>query len=407
MKLQSGTLPWLDVLQSVRSYPPLEQHLSCDVVVLGGGMSGALMAFELGKRGKNVVLLEKRSIAGGSTSASTGLLQFCNDKSLTSCIHTFGAASGIQFYTLCKQAVEKLLSLPKQLNADPDLLPRSSLYFASCNEDVPQLENEYATLLEHGFDVEWWDTDKIEAHFGFRKPAAIVTHGDAEANPVKCVHALIDTAVERFGLRIYEDSRVQRHECMVDGVACYTDKGFKVTARHAVFALGYETQELKRDRNAVLESTFAIATQPIPNLEQHWHQKWLIWETARPYLYLRTTTDNRIVAGGLDEGTTIPEEREAMLRNKANLLRGEINKLFPALGPFETEYAWTAAFGSTHDGYPLIGPHPDYPNCYFVEGYGGNGTVYSAIASELICDMIEYGSHPDEHLFRFSRATKP
>ena len=57
-------------------YPPLKRDITCDVVVLGGGISGAFVAETLAREGLDVVVLDKREIGGGSTSASTALLQY-------------------------------------------------------------------------------------------------------------------------------------------------------------------------------------------------------------------------------------------------------------------------------------------------------------------------------------------
>ncbi|MFJ7928580.1 hypothetical protein [Peribacillus sp. NPDC096448] len=48
------------------------------------------------------------------------------------------------------------------------------------------------------------------------------------------------------------------------------------------------------------------------------------------------------------------------------------------------DYYWGAFFGETHDGLLTIGMYPNHPNCYFLLGYGGNGTVYSVILSQII-----------------------
>ncbi|MBD8499841.1 NAD(P)/FAD-dependent oxidoreductase [Paenibacillus arenosi] len=408
MDLKAGSLAWPVTLEQISTYPPISQDEQCDIVVVGGGMSGALTAYELSRQGYRTIVVDKRSIGTGSTCANTGLLQFCNDKMLTACIHTFGQESGVRFYTLCKQAVQRLFDIRQDLITDPELYERSSLYYASTEEDVPILEQEFNTLTHYGFTVEWWDKEKIQQHFGFTKPAALLTHGDAEVNPFKMVHALLETSVAKYNLRIFEHTRILRHQSeQPNEIILYTDQGHHIKARHAVFATGYETQEMKHDRNAVMESTFAIVTQPIPNLEQLWHKRMLIWETARPYLYMRTTPDNRIVAGGLDENTTIIEERNRMLPNKSKQLVQEIEQLFPDIAPIEAEYEWAALFGSTHDGYPMIGPHPKYSNCTFIEVYGGNGTVYSSIAASMIIDLVENGTHPDADLFTFQRSNHP
>lgn len=407
MDLTSGTLRWPETVKPLFTYEPLRQHVRCDIVVIGGGMGGAQISYELSKLGYCVIVLEKHTVGSGSTSANTGLLQYCNDKTLTSCIHTYGEEAGVRFYRLCKQMLSKLLSLKEELLLDPELFPRSSLYLASYEAHVPKLRQEYEMLMRYGFPVEWWTTEDIKQAFGFAKPAAIVTHGDAEVNPFRFIHSLFHTAVQRYGLQIYEQTRVNHHVANDSSIIVTTADGYQITAKHAVFAMGYETQEYKRDRNAILESSFALVSEPIVNLDSSWYERMLIWETARPYLYLRTTPDNRIIIGGFDEATTILEERDRMLLHKTEQLIEEANKLFPSLAPLHSAYAWAATFGSTHDGFPFIGRHPAYPRCLFIEGYGGNGTVCNAIATEIIPAILEHGEHPDEHLFRFTRPTRP
>ena len=407
MKLKSGTPGWPELTAATWSYPTLEQDLDCEVVVVGAGMSGALISYELVSKGIHTVTVDKRQVGAGSTCANTGLLQFCNDKPLRACMHTFGRDNAVRFYTLCKQAVEKLSAIHDSLMTKAELVPRSSLYLASTSEDVKEHREEFKLLQQHGFDVEWWDQAQIETAFGFVKPAAIVTHGDAEVNPYAFVHALFETSTKRYGLQLYEHTRIERREDHDQHIVLITDKGFRIKASHVVYAMGYETQEMKRDQNAVLESSFALVTKPVEGLEEAWPQRMLIWETARPYKYFRTTPDQRIVGGGFDFGSIIPEERERMLHHTTKRLESEIAALFPKLHPIEAEYSWSAVFGSTHDGYPMIGMHPKYPRSTFIEGYGGNGTVYCAIATDIIPALIKTGFHPDAHLFQFERPHYP
>ncbi len=404
MKLISGLVPWERTLPHFPVYPVLDGDITCDCLIVGGGMGGAMASYRLSSSGANTVLIDKHAVGKGSTSANTGLLQVANDKSLTSCMNTFGADNGLLFYKLCRKAIGDILKLPGTLDIDPHIIPRSSLLYASFPEDVAALKLEHDHLAAHGFDTEFWEEDKIRAHYSFAKPAAIYSKGDAETNPFRMLHSLIHKACAS-GVRVYEHTKASHFEFGPQGVTCYTETG-RIFANQVIFAMGYETQEMKKDRGAELIHTYAIMTQPLKNLP-HWHEQSLIWETARPYLYFRTTNDGRIIAGGKDERLTDPGQSEARVRSQSQRLLEELEALFPEIKGLSAEFAWGGVFGISHDGLPFIGPHPDYPHCYFIEGYGGNGTVYSMIAAELLADTLAGISRPELELFSLTRTSRP
>ncbi|MGG4127480.1 FAD-dependent oxidoreductase [Paenibacillus illinoisensis] len=403
MELINGNTFWPSTFTSPYSYPVLEGEISCDCLIIGGGMGGALSAKLLTERGLRTVVIDKREIGHGSSMANTGLLQYSNDKTLTSCIHTFGEQRGVRFYELCRMAMQQLEETASSLDIDPWYIPRTSLYCASREEDMALLEEEYHTLKTHGFDVELWNRDKISAHFPFSKPMALYTQGDAEVNPYRLVHGLLQSATKK-GAQVYERTEMINCEYGEEGVLCYTPNG-TIRAKQVIFSTGYETQEIKNDRGAYLKSTYAIATKPLRDLSS-WYNHSMIWETARPYLYMRTTPDGRIIAGGLDEEIPREDQRAIRAEHRGEDLLKKVSNYFP-LPDLEIDYAWEAVFGSTHDGFPLIGPHPEFPNCYFIEGYGGNGTVYSMIAASILTDVITGSHNEDMELFSLTRTTKP
>jgi glycine/D-amino acid oxidase-like deaminating enzyme len=402
MNLKSGRLYSETTFPNPPAYPVLEEDLSCEVLVVGGGEAGSLISHKLHSQGVDTVMIDKRRIAGGSSSANTGLLQFENDKMLTACIHSFGEHKGVRLYRACSQAVGSLDRLVPTLDIDPDFTLRSSLYFASCPEDVVLLRAEYEALKQHGFQVEFWSGEDVARRYSFRKPAAMYSLGDAQVNPYKLVHSLTATS-HRKGMRVYELTEVKRFFHGRGGPAVITANGRTIQARKIVFATGYETQEFRTNPNAYTDSAYAIVTQPLDPAFPGWFERSLIWETARPYLYMRTTADNRIICGGLDENTGIPEERDRRLKRKSELLIEALSELFPQYEELRAEFAWASFFMSTHDGYPLFGEQDGFPDCYFALGYGGNGTVCSALGAEIISELITKGYHPDTELFSFQR----
>ncbi|MFD1267059.1 FAD-dependent oxidoreductase [Paenibacillus motobuensis] len=177
LKLHSGHYYWPTVSPKPNKYPILNSDISCNVLVVGGGVSGAITAFLLTQRNIDTVLVESHQIASGSSLVNTGLLQFSNDKTLTSLIHTFGEQMAVHFYRLCRDAIQHLIHLSQEFPEDARLIPRSSLYFASTTEDADMLREEHSTLQRYGFDGSWWNEDQISTNFPFKKPAAILTKG--------------------------------------------------------------------------------------------------------------------------------------------------------------------------------------------------------------------------------------
>lgn len=115
MELINGKTFWPTTFASHPHYPVLQENLSCDCLIIGGGMGGALSAKLLTDQGIDTVVIDKRDIGYGSSMANTGLLQYTNDKTLTSCIQTFGEERGVRFYELCRDAMHHLEKFHRSL----------------------------------------------------------------------------------------------------------------------------------------------------------------------------------------------------------------------------------------------------------------------------------------------------
>src|ERR1700761_1718801 len=114
MKLTSEYPYWHVRNGLVASYPLLENDLKCDCVVVGAGITGALVAYHLAEAGVDAVVVDRRDVGTGSTSASTGLLQYEVDTPLRLLGEKVGAKAANRSYQLCGEAVLKLHRLVKK-----------------------------------------------------------------------------------------------------------------------------------------------------------------------------------------------------------------------------------------------------------------------------------------------------
>ena len=400
MDLRSGYPYWLVAHGLPQTYPPLASDIGCDVAIIGAGITGALIAHHLIDAGLDTVVLDKRDVAWGSTSATTGLIQYEIDTPLRELAGLVGEDHAVRSYRAAWSAIDKLEAIALQVGAECGFRRRQSVQLASRKEDVTGLRDEHALRKRHGFRVEWLSDRDLRGRFPFRKPGALLTHDAADIDPYAMTYALLARGT-KYGLRVFDRTEVMRFEPAGAGIRLHTDRGHVATADHVVFATGYESEQYLKHRVGQLVSTYAIASEPLESLDA-WFEQCLIWETANPYLYLRTTIDGRAMIGGEDEDFVDARRRDRLIARKARVLERKFRRLFPSIA-FETAFAWAGTFAHTKDGLPYIDRSPEMENTNVALCYGGNGITYAVLAGEIIRDQILGNKNENADLFRFGR----
>jgi glycine/D-amino acid oxidase-like deaminating enzyme len=383
------------------TYPRLKRDRRCDVAVIGGGITGALVAHRFGREGIHVILVEGREIGFGSTGATTALIQYEIDSPLCQLIDQVGEAPALRSYELCQEAVRGIERLALEDGDSCDFQRKKSLYLASRLRDCRALEEEYTVRRRAGIEVDLLSASDLSQRFSFRRPAALLSHLAGEIDAFRLTHKLIGSALN-FGLEVYDRTLITKLDSDKDGVELHTGDGCRIHARKVVFATGYETPEYLDKKIVKLTSTFALASAPLTSFDGWGEERCLIWETARPYFYARTTADGRAIVGGADKPFANAHKQERLIQRQANKLAAQFVRLFPEI-PLDVDWMWGGTFGETEDGLPYIGTVPQFSHGYFVLGYGGNGITFSYIAAELLLDLFLQRSNADLQIFRFDR----
>lgn len=280
-------------------------------------------------------------------------------------------------------------------------MSRSSIYYASNDKELESLKTEYDQLKKFGFPCDYLTNKELYKQMGFSKPGAIVTYNDAEMNPYKFVHGIWQL-VESMGVHLMEYTDVTGVIDANEQLRIATSKG-DFHADKVLYTTGYETPPVGKRVGANINRSFVIVTKPITRTPI-WHENALIWETKNPYLYLRTTAENRIIAGGLDEEQAEAPYSNGQMIKRYNELKKQVQTLFPHI-PIEIEFSYCASFGDSIDGLPFIGEHPTKKNQYYLLGYGGNGTVCSMLGSKILAELMTGKEHPDAHIVQPKRTS--
>lgn len=400
MRLHSGAPFWLvaDALREMGS--PAAPPKTCDVVIIGAGITGALVADVLSHEGLSVVVLDRRAPACGSTAASTSLLSYEIDVGLVELVDMIGEESAVRAYRLSLDAIGDLEKIAATL-PDCGFARRASVCLATQRRHRRNLEHEVGLRQRHGIDAEFWTAEAVEQTYGFPSHGALHTDSAGVVDPVRLTRALLDRAITRGAVLVprtpARDVRQERHDLVVA-----TARG-ETRARWVVYAMGYEMPASLRPSMVALHSTYALVTEPLEDLGP-WKGNAILWETGRPYFYMRSTEDRRVMIGGADVPFKDPAWRDRLMPGRTKRLEKRLHQLLPTIGT-QTAFVWAGTFAETRDGLPYIGPMAGCPQALYALGYGANGITFGAIAARVVADLCLGRPSEDARLFRLDRSS--
>lgn len=400
MNVRSNEPFWLVQNGLLHNYPALHQDLHCDVLIIGSGITGSLMAHACIKEGYQTVLIDKREIANGSTSATTSMLQYELDIPLHKLIDQIGEEAAVASYRSCREAIYQVQQVAEEVKSSCGFELKKSLYFCAESKDLKDLKKEYETRKHYGFDVEWLEEEQLKTAYGIVSQGAILSADGASIDAFKLAHDILFYNAQK-GLQVFDKTESIKITYQKDKIFLKTQTGHAITTGKIIYCTGYETQHFLPEKIVKLKSTYACVSEVQHTLSQAL-QNTLFWNTSKPYLYLRATDEGRILIGGEDEDFKNPIKRDLLLNRKEQKLKKTFHEVMPHT-IFHADFMWAGTFGETKDSLPYIGEHAKFPNSYFVLGFGGNGIAFSAIGMKLIIDLMNKQANPLSQYFRFGR----
>lgn len=397
--LRTGGSIWSARRRPAISSKPLTRDIACDAVIVGAGISGALIAEALSEAGLRTVIVDRRGPAEGSTAASTAMLQYELDTPLSLMADRIGRDKAERIWRRSRQAVDALRERTGRLGLAVDGATRGSIYLDGNVLDADGLAREADARRRAGFEVELLKPAAVLERYGIKGRHALIGFGNYSADPRRMTLGYLNAAIAR-GARLYSPVDICDIDAREDGVTLHSARGPEIRARHVVMATGYEMMKgIPRKGNRII-SSWSIATRPQPRAI--WPTAAMIWEAADPYLYIRTTPRGEVICGGEDEEIADAGERDAKLPGKIRTLSRKLAALLPGIDATPV-HGWAGSFGDSPVGTPTIGRIPRMPNCYAAMGYGGNGITFSMMAAQMLRGLICGYGDPDADLVSFHR----
>lgn len=397
MRLYEGKTYWDKTVPNPLKFEPMSHDQKTGILIVGGGITGNICAYVLSALGLDVMIVDKDRIGRGSSLVNTGLLQYRSDRMLCELVDEIGEERAHLFYQMCLEAMDELTVINDLLVGPTGYRLKDSIYYASAYQDNQKLKREHDYLTKYGFPVEFLDRHALIDRYGIDKSCALRTWHDAEVNPYRFIQALTRKNLDQ-GVRYYENSELDLEN--IRGKTICTKEGHSIEFEHLVLTTGYSELYPSIKAKTIVKRTYAFCSVPLK--QALWPEEVMIWETRMPYIYMRTTEDGRIIAGGSDEDNAELERQEGKILEKVQDIAQQIEAIFIHLD-IEIEYAWNAIFCGSTDGLPFIGPDQRRPDIFYILGYEGNGVCYSMAGSLILKDCIRGKFNPYQAIVKIDR----
>ncbi|MCI8497194.1 MAG: FAD-binding oxidoreductase, partial [Clostridiales bacterium] len=288
---------WTSVNQIPTSYPWMTKDESCDVAVIGGGLSGAMCAWRMAQEGIDTVLVCSEAIGFGEASHSLGLMSCDSGADLSTLQEKQGMDTMLRLLDFGLQSLQQMEELSHVL---PDFGFRRMDYlkYTDCEDCAEKLLEEYRILRHNQLDVSRVEGAEAIEEYSFPLQTGLLGNSlAAQCDPYRLCHALIEEAA-KAGVRIYENTGIT--EVMQENgmQVLYTAARRKLSAQTVVIASGCAGMELL-PRMVTSRTFYALATDPVDDFSG-WPEGEIIRYAGDCDFYLRRTEDGRILAGGMD-----------------------------------------------------------------------------------------------------------
>lgn len=405
-KLRYGRSYWLARPGAARAaaWPRHRGHLDTTVAVVGGGLTGCLVAYSFAAAGVRVALLEAARLGMAGTAGSVGVLVPEPPVDFQAVREAYGLRAARGIWQASRRATLDLAATLRRLEIRCDLATPGGVRVATTAEAAARLRRESQARRAAGLEAPWLTPRVLRAEFRLDAGGGVRLPEAATVDPVRAARGMA-RAARRRGALVFERSPVRRVAAGRRAVEITTDGG-TVRAERVVIATG-APGALYRPlaRHFRTQDRFAVLTAPLPAAvrRETAARPVVLQDTATPPHTLRWVREERLLFAGADRPAVPARQLPKVLVQRAGQLMYELSLLYPAISGLPAEFAWRVPVVVAKDGMPVIGPHRYYARHLFAWGFGADGIGFAHLAAR-ICVRAFFGepARADE-LFSFAR----
>jgi glycine/D-amino acid oxidase-like deaminating enzyme/nitrite reductase/ring-hydroxylating ferredoxin subunit len=396
----SATTPW--IASTGRAvFPPLSLDLESEVCVIGGGISGLSVAYELLREGREVVVLEDGELGSGETGRTTAHLTSALDDGYLKLERLHGEKGAFLAAESHARAIDEIEAIVGRHRIPCDFRRVPGYLLQGLVNNLVHLDGEVEAARRAGV----LGVERLDRAPGLPFDSGPCLHfpRQAEIHPLSYLLGLSQAVVEQGGKIFCRTHAVRVEEGKRHVVR--TGSGHGVRARHVVVATNAPV--ISRVRLPLKQTAYRThvigARVPAGSVGRA-----LYWDLASPYHYVRLASvpaehgsserlSDLLLVGGEDEKTGHDVDPDARVAALERWMRERFSRAGPV------EYAWSGQVLEPVDALAYIGRYGKEPGVYVVTGDSGHGMTHGMIAGILLRDLIRGHSNPWETLYDPSR----
>ncbi|KAI4137396.1 MAG: hypothetical protein L6R39_007312 [Caloplaca ligustica] len=389
-------------------FEPLTEDLTTDVCVIGSGIAGVSVSYELVTRGVKVVMLEARDILSGESGRTSGHLNSGLDSGFVELASKRGQEAAQLAVDSHTYAINRVGEISKELGIDCEYRQMPGYDISQYErgtdghaEEVEEFKEEVKKMKELGMTAEYLEGYAIKGWDGKVDQRDVVKYeGQATFHPTKYILGILKWLAQQPNFQCYARTRVMSIDekgLLNKNVKIGTDGGQTVTCANAVEATCVPLQKLSVIAEMSYYRTYCIAIRvPKGSIEDC-----LLYDSMDPYHYVRFTAcddkDDYLVIGGNDHKVGQEDEWDERYAE----LESWVRRRFTQAG--SVDYKWSGQIFEPIDYTAFIGKNQGNSHIYIITGDFGNGLTHGVLAGKLIADEILGVNNPWSKIYNPKR----
>lgn len=380
--------------QAVECTSPLAGHVSADIIIIGGGLTGLWTAHRILERSPNtqIALLEADFCGAGASGRNGGQLHSWFNH-LPSLFRLVGADHGLELAASSMAAIDEMSALQDSGTLDMGLNRTGWIWAATTPAQGKAWEPAMQLAAAHGhYPYQPLDTRAAARVTGGQAGlAGVIEPGAGSIQPFRLVRSLRQSLLDR-GLQIFEGSPVVR---VVGGDQPFAQTaGGTVHAKKVLIANNAWAGSIRElNQRMFTFDAQVIATQPAPGLldEIGLIPGQAVSDSQLKVLYWLRTPDGRLLMG---RGSGIPVFRDRLgpRSNRNRVLVGdvltEMYRLYPMLRGLEITHDWVGSVDFTASRLPLVGWLRGEANIAYCVGWSGSALAQIPVVARMVAEML-------------------